>query len=220
MSNDKPDQSAMSRAGNTLALLIIAAVLFVIGSVAVAYYIVSRYHQYVSWSTTELVSVVPDLPSTAIVLGSGITPAGEPRPILKQRLDATVELHSKGLLDRIIVSGYHPYKTYNEPVAMERYLVDKGVPKEIIQKDTNGDNTFATCYQSKTEFGVDRAIVITQPSHLDRAIYLCRSLGIEAYGYPAELNVTRSSDIMQSVRESISNVKAVYEVGLHKIKQN
>ncbi len=199
-------------------LLIIAGMLSIAGVIAGAYFIVNRYHQYVYWSSSELTAKDTNPPSTAVVLGSGITPEGEPRPILKKRLDATLELYNEGLLDRIIVSGYHPYKTYNEPVAMMKYLAKAGVSERMITKDTSGNNTFATCYQAKNEFNVDRVIIVSQPSHLDRAIFLCRSLGVEAYGYPAELKVSRSSDMMQSARESISNVKAVYEIAIYKLK--
>jgi vancomycin permeability regulator SanA len=172
--------------------------------------IVSSYHQYVIDTPENASDVLANNEQrTGIVFGSGIDPAGVPRPILTNRLDAALDLYSKEAIDRIIVSGYNPAPDYNEPAAMRRYLAGQNVPAEAIVEDRGGDNTFATCERSKNTHRVNAAILVSQPSHLDRAIYLCRSLGIEAYGYAANHAHQKRWRYVQSAREAVGNVKAL-----------
>ena len=94
---------------------------------------------------------------------------------------------------------------------MENYLLSAGVPSEILTKDSAGFSTYESCERASKVFNVSRAVAVTQSGHLDRAIYLCRSFGIETYGFAAE-RAGRFARYGQIVREVGSNIKAVFNV--------
>jgi vancomycin permeability regulator SanA len=174
-----------------------------------AHGVVSRYHKFSLETVEQTEEKLTIQPRTAVVLGSGVNPEGMPRPILLNRLDAALELYEAGVIDQVIVSGYNPPGSYNEPTAMRLYLINKGVNENRILKDENGDNTLATCKEANETFNLTQLILITQGSHLDRAIYLCRSQGLDAYGYIAQDTQTPIWRSYQSFRESFSNIKAI-----------
>ncbi|MFC0506532.1 SanA/YdcF family protein [Micromonospora costi] len=82
----------------------------------------------------------------------------------------------------ILVSGDNRSADYDEPGAMRRWLVDRGVPERRVVRDDAGLDTYDSCARAKRIFGVDRATVVTQSFHLPRAVSLCRRLGIDANG--------------------------------------
>lgn len=148
----------------------------------------------------------------ALVLGGGIGRDNQPTDIVKSRLDAAAELYFSGVIEKILVSGDNRFVNYNEPFVMQTYLESYyGIPAASIQQDSAGRSTYESCDRAKHIFGLDTLIVVSQRSHVPRAIYLCRSFGIEAYGFPAPESYQRAS---QTFRELAANVKAVYNVVL------
>jgi vancomycin permeability regulator SanA len=127
---------------------------------------------------------VADVPAApvALVLGSEVYPGGDPSPFLAARLEIARQLLVTGKVKAILVSGDHMDWGYNEPGAMHRWLVDRGVPTERIALDHAGFDTYDSCARAKRIFGVSAAIVVTQSYHIDRAVALCRRLGVDASG--------------------------------------
>ncbi|MBB5808079.1 vancomycin permeability regulator SanA [Saccharothrix ecbatanensis] len=124
---------------------------------------------------------VPDAP-VGLVLGAGLTSAGTPTAFLAGRLDVAADLYRRGKVEVLLVSGDNSRTGYDEPSAMRTYLIDKGVPEELVVADYAGLDTWDSCTRAKRIFGVERATVVTQEFHLPRAVALCRSAGIEAFG--------------------------------------
>ena len=122
----------------------------------------------------------------AIVYGAGIYGNGRPSAALQDRLDTAIDLYRAGTVDRLLLSGDNSFENYNEPGVMIDYAREKGVPFEHIQPDYGGRRTYDSCYRAKQIFGLDDAILVTQEFHLPRALFLCRSMGIEATGVPAD----------------------------------
>lgn len=144
-----------------------------------------------------------------IVFGGGITLDLKPSDVVQSRLDAAIELYNSGAIDKLLVSGDNRFIDYNEPQAMQDYLLERGVPSYDIQQDNAGRSTYETCERAKKIFQLNEAVLISQNSHLPRAIFLCRSFGVQAYGYPSTNQHLRVS---QSIRELGANVKAVFNV--------
>jgi vancomycin permeability regulator SanA len=65
---------------------------------------------------------------------------------------------------------------------MRDYLVGQGVARDRIVLDYAGFDTWDSCARAKQIFGVNRAILVTQDFHLPRAVTLCRTAGIDAWG--------------------------------------
>ena len=124
---------------------------------------------------------VPAAP-VALVLGSEVYPDGNPSPFLAARLEIARQLLAAGKVRAILVSGDHMDWGYNEPGAMFQWLVDRGVPSQRVVLDHAGFDTYDSCARARQVFGVDAAIVVTQSYHIDRAVALCRRLGVDASG--------------------------------------
>lgn len=118
----------------------------------------------------------------ALVFGAGLLKNGTPSPILRDRVDAAVELYRTGKVARLLMSGDNRFPWYNEPKAMTEYAVKHGVPASAIVQDFGGRSTYDTCYRVRHIFGVRQAVLVSQEFHIARATYIARSLGIDAVG--------------------------------------
>jgi len=152
--------------------------------------------------------------SVAIVFGAGVWDDGTPTPMLADRVQAGVDLYHRGKVEVLLMSGDNQSPDYNEVDAMRRYAEDRGVPREDIWIDRLGLSTYETCWRAKTEFGIDRAVLVTQQYHLPRAIYTARQLGIDAVGLGvADWGIyTRASMVSYSLREIPATLKAVVQL--------
>ncbi|WFE99879.1 ElyC/SanA/YdcF family protein [Micromonospora sp. WMMD964] len=124
---------------------------------------------------------VPTAP-VALVLGTKVDADGTPSPVLAARLEIARRLFDAGRVSAILVSGDNMNADYNEPEAMQGWLVDRGVPARKVVLDYAGFDTYDSCARARQIFGVRRATVVTQSFHLPRAVALCRRLGIDAQG--------------------------------------
>jgi SanA protein len=147
----------------------------------------------------------------ALVLGAGVRDDGSPSDVLRDRLDESVVLYRAGRVRRIIVSGDHQTPAYDEPNAMRVYLEANGVPPDAIFMDHAGVDTYSSVWRAKHVFGATRIVVVTQRFHLARAVWLSRSLGMEAEGSAADRHLYRGIAWLE-VREVVSRTKAFVDV--------
>lgn len=131
------------------------------------------------YSTVQTVPAKP----VAIVFGAGLQRDGTPSWMLADRLNGAVQLYKAGKVQRLLLTG--DSVTSREVSAMRTYVLQRGVPAAAIQGDDEGLRTYDSCYRASANFGVSKAILVTQGYHLPRALYLCNSLGVEAVGYKA-----------------------------------
>lgn len=198
--------------GNSVALLTSSLmVILVLLALIVPTAIVRQSHKYSFANPEEVSSRLTNEPRVAIILGGGIDASGKPRPVLANRLDAGIKLYKEGVVDRILVTGDNRTEAYNEPEAMFAYLVERGIPEGDITRDFAGRSTYESCERARKVFGIKQMVAVTQTGHLDRTIYLCRSFGIETYGFVADRAGT-SPRVGQVFREVIANTKAVFNV--------
>ncbi|MFE9653644.1 vancomycin high temperature exclusion protein [Micromonospora sp. NPDC006431] len=154
---------------------------------------------------------VPEAP-IALVLGTKVEADGSPSAFLTARLELAERLFTAGKVRAILVSGDNMNADYNEPEAMRRWLVDRGVPTGKVVLDFAGFDTYDSCARAKRIFGVDRMTVVTQSFHLPRAVALCRHFGIEANGVGDDTVRPYSKWRIGSVREYGASVKAAVDV--------
>jgi len=150
-----------------------------------------------------------------MVLGAFDFEDGRPSNVLADRLEKALELYSAGKAPKIILSGDHGAKDYNEVNSMRDYLLDKGVPREDLFLDHAGFNTYDSMYRAKEIFGVETMIISTQTFHINRAVYIARRMGIDAYGYP-DTKWENHYKKRYGTRESLAKVKAVLDVEITK----
>lgn len=122
----------------------------------------------------------------ALVLGAGLYRDGTPTPALYDRVVTAVDLYKAGKVKKLLMSGDNRFVNYNEPAAMKTLAERLGVPAQDIVLDYAGRRTYDSCYRAGEIFGVQQALVVTQRFHLDRALFLCDALGVQATGVVAD----------------------------------
>jgi len=126
------------------------------------------------------------------------------------RIEAAVELYKNGKINYIIVSGDNSRNDYNEPEDMKNELVKKGIPEEKIFLDYAGFRTLDSVIRAKEIFGQTSFIVISQKFHNERAVFIARKNGIEAYGYNAK--DVHYKSYKTRVREFFARDKVFYDL--------
>lgn len=129
--------------------------------------------------------VVPER-SVALVFGAGYWEDGALSDILRDRLDAAIELYQTGKVEKLLFSGDNRVVEYNEPARMREYARSQGVLDEAIVMDFAGRRTYDTCYRARDIFQVEEVILVTQRYHLSRALLTCDGLDVDAIGYVAD----------------------------------
>ena len=152
-----------------------------------------------------------------IVPGALVWSSGQPSEMLQDRLDVALELYKAGVAKKIIVSGDHGQKDYDEVNAMRRYLEDKGVPTENIFMDHAGFDTYSTMYRARDVFCVKSAVVVTQKYHLYRALYLANSMGIQAQGVACD-RYKSPKQLYYDFREAAARAKDFFTSDIFKPK--
>ena len=151
-----------------------------------------------------------------LVLGCLVRDNGVPSDMLYDRIRMGVELYSAGAAPKIIMSGDHGRTDYDEVEAMKATAIEMSVPSEDIFKDHAGFSTYESIYRAKEIFGADKIIIVSQEYHLYRALYIAKSLGIEAYGVPSDYR-TYYGQVSRELREILARNKDVLSC-LFKVK--
>lgn len=146
-----------------------------------------------------------------VILAAETTPQGRPSAVLKDRIQRGVDLYLADKVSQLVMSGRAP-----EPAIMRDYAVSLGVSEEDILLDNGGIRTYATCYIAANQLEIEEAILITQPYHLPRTLYLCRTLGIDATGVAAfHGSYWRGSWLVWNIRETLATILAFQELYLN-----
>lgn len=144
-----------------------------------------------------------------VVLGAGIR-NNKPSPMLEDRLLTAIELYNSKLAPKILVSGDHEYKDYDEVNVMKNYLKENGIPSEDIFMDHAGLSSYDSIYRTKKIFKADKVIIVTQKYHLYRSLYIANSIDLNAYGVSATkreyMNQTK-----RDIREIAARIKDFFK---------
>jgi len=141
-----------------------------------------------------------------LVLGCGVREDGSPSLMLRDRLEKGIELYEAGTAPKLLMSGDHGRKDYDEVNLMKSYAMGKGVPSEDIFMDHAGFSTYDSMYRARDIFCAEKVIVVSQEYHLYRALYLAEKLGLEAYGVPAQ-DVNYRGQAYREFREMLARAK-------------
>jgi len=164
-----------------LVLVAVALLALILMIVFPAWTLSERYEGHIYRAAQE----VPGRP-VALVFGAGYWPDGTPSDVMKDRVEAAVELYRAGRVRKVLFSGDNRFANYNEPGTMREYALSLGLPDEAIELDYAGRRTYDTCYRARDIFGLQEVVLVTQRYHLPRALYTCEKLGLDAVGYAAD----------------------------------
>ncbi len=185
-----------------LAVVVVASVLYVDHG--------ARGHVYAA-------DAVPAAP-VVLVLGAQVYEPGDvPSPFLAARLELARQLYASGRAKVILVSGDNGRPDYNEPGGMRTWLTAHGVPATKVVADYAGFDTYDSCARAKLIFGVTKLTVVTQSYHIQRAVSICRHLGIDANGVgDSSVSDRYVSWYRASIREQGADVKAVWDLTIRR----
>ena len=160
---------------------------------------------------TSNISKLPDA-KVGLVLGtSKKTRRGYTNYYFKYRIDAAEKLYKSGKVKYMIVSGDNSVKHYNEPEDMINALIARGIPKDHIFQDFAGLRTLDSVVRADKIFGQKSFIIVSQKFHNERAVYLARKNGIEAYGFNAK-DVRSSGGMKTRIREMFARTKVFVDL--------
>jgi SanA protein len=153
--------------------------------------------------------------NVGIVFGGGVAES-EPLPLVRERLNTAKLLLDMGVIDTLLLSGDNRSLDYNEPAVMQAYLVNTlGVDPIKLQPDFAGRSTYETCERASKVFRIDTALLISESTHLPRAIYLCEHFGVTSYGIKSDGDPSSGLQAGQRWREVMARNKAVLNIHVY-----
>ena len=141
-----------------------------------------------------------------LVLGCYVHDSGRPSDMLADRLRRGIELYQSGAAPKLLMSGDHGQKDYNEVKAMKLEAMEKGIPSEDIFMDHAGFSTYESIFRARDVFAAGKIIIVTQEYHLYRALHIADALGVEAYGVAADYH-TYVGQAYRELREILARNK-------------
>ena len=159
---------------------------------------------------------IPNI-EVGLVFGASVKTNLEPSTILKDRLHVAADAYALWKIQKIIVSWDNSQKYYNEPVAMQKYLIWLWVDERHIFLDYAWFDTYDSIYRAKHIFGVDKIVLFTQDFQLKRAMYISERLWLETYWIYTNLHIYENEDY-NNRREIFARVKAYLDVEVNHSK--
>jgi len=121
-----------------------------------------------------------------IVLGCAVKDGDRPSDMLEDRLKRGIALYKNGTAPKILMSGDHGRKSYDEVNTMKRVAIENGIPSSDVFMDHAGFSTYETMYRARDVFEAKKVVIVTQKYHLYRSVYCAKKLGMEAYGVDSD----------------------------------
>ncbi len=165
-----------------------------------------------SKTNSSIYDAINKVPKTevAIIFGAGIN-GDQPSKYLKDRLDAGILLYKFKKINKILLSGDNGNDQHDELTVMKKYCFVHGVDTTKIYIDYAGFDSYSTMYRAKNIFKIDRAILVSQKYHLNRAVFLGNKLGVKSIGFSANVGEYKGYKYV-CFREYFSTFKSVIDV--------
>lgn len=132
-----------------------------------------------------------------IVLGAAAYDRN-PSPVFKERIRHGIDLYQRGLAGHFIFTGgFGNGARFSESQVARDYALKQGVPAQAILIETQSRTTRQNLQQAKAlmqSHGFRRALIVSDPLHMARALRLARELGIDALGSSTPTSRFRSFD--------------------------
>lgn len=127
-------------------------------------------------------------PADAIIVLGAAAYDARPSPVFEERIRHGLALYRQGYAPVLLFTGgYGNGARFSESQVARRYALRQGIPESAILIETTSRTTRQNLQEARRlmrEHGLHRAIVVSDPLHMARALRLCRELGIEAVGSP------------------------------------
>lgn len=164
-------------------------------------------------STTKQVYNLKDIPAkqAVLVLGAKVFRDGRLSNMMRDRADEGILLYKAHKVQKILISGDHGTRGYDEVNTIRNYMLQQGIPAGDIFMDHAGFDTYQSVYLAKDVFKVQSMIITTQEFHLPRALFFANALHVDAVGITADkTHYTVTSRIISDARELPASLKAFF----------
>lgn len=133
-----------------------------------------------------------------IVLGAAAYDA-RPSPVFEERIRHGIDLYKRGLAPMLIFTGGFGGNgaRFAESQVGRRYALRHDVPDDAIMIETVSRNTRENLSEAATlmrQRELGRAVVVSDPLHMSRALRICGEVGIACLGSPTPTSRYRSFD--------------------------
>lgn len=131
----------------------------------------------------------------AIVLGAA-TDGINVSPVFRERINHGIWLYEQGYVDKILLTGGVPEgNSHSDAYAALQYALLNNVPKEDILLEEESTVTQENLMNAKNimeENGYTKAIIVSDPLHMKRAMLLAHHCGLTAFSSPTPTTMYRS----------------------------
>ncbi len=123
-----------------------------------------------------------------IIHGAGLINGNRVSKLLADRLDKAIEIYQKDPTPPILIpsGGKGSDEALSEAEAMAAYLMEKGIPADMIIKEDRSTTTFENLENSKaiieSREGRKKTVLVTSNYHVYRALRYCRKIGLKCTG--------------------------------------
>ena len=159
---------------------------------------------------------VEDIPARDVGLVLGTSPrlsGGSANAHFQTRIRAAAALYHAGKVKHLLLSGDNGRRGYDEPTEMRRALLARGVPEAATTLDYAGFRTLDSVVRARAVFGQSAVTIISDDFHVQRAIFLGRSSGLDPIALCAEpVPLAYSRPVRW--REYGARIKAVLDIYL------
>ncbi|MCQ2430267.1 MAG: YdcF family protein [Clostridia bacterium] len=142
-----------------------------------------------------------------LILGAGLRDDGSPSHMLYDRVVTGTDLwlSDPDGFGALLMSGDHT-GDYNEPAAMKTLAVSLGADDRRVFLDHEGYSTYESLIRARDVYGAKRVLIVTQEYHLYRALWIARSLGLDACGVTADKR-SYTKETYREAREALARYK-------------
>ena len=164
---------------------------FVSAVLLVAVCLIATAFSIVSFSHTDEARPA----DSAVVLGAA-APDGKVSPVYRERINHAVGLYESGFVKYIIMTGgTADGNTVSDALAAKNYAASQGVPENRIlieDKSTITEENLEYSKRIMDEYGLDSALIVSDPLHMKRAMLMADDYGLTAFSSPTRTSMYKS----------------------------
>lgn len=145
-----------------------------------------------------------------VVLGAQVKEDGVPSVQLQWRLDKALEIWQETPVTVVTCGAQGAKEPAPEALVMRDYLVDRGVPAEMILTDPDSYNTQQNIRNAAALLegsGAEKVLIVTSDYHLPRAMALAEDEGLQVTGVPSPTKTEIQFWAKNRLREGLAWIK-------------
>jgi uncharacterized SAM-binding protein YcdF (DUF218 family) len=154
----------------------------------------------------------------AVVMGATVF-RNRPSPVFRERINHAINLYRQGTVQYLIFTGgLAGNDELAESEAAREYAIAQGIPEEHIFIETESYNSCLNLLEAKRimeENNMDRALIVSDPLHMKRTMWLAETIGLDALSSP-----TPTSRYQSLNRKAVFLAREVYSYGTYLLNIN